>query len=182
MDVSTQDLELTQTEEPVVMSESEALLEEQRSSKRAKVRRVLIRVARYARVNLLLILIVIGALAGVIVGLAVREAHPSDTTKLLIGFPGEIFLRSITMLILPLIVFSLITGLGTLDIRTAGAMGGRTLLYYITTTALAIGLGLLLVLTIRPGASHQLLSSCTNESHSAVNQLDTLDSFLDLIR
>lgn len=182
MDVSTQQLELTHTEDSVDMSESEALLEDQRSAKMEKLRKIMIKVAHYARVNLLLILIIIGVLSGFILGLAVREAHPSETAKILIAFPGEIFLRSLKMLILPLIVFSLIAGLGSLDLRTAGALGGRTLLYYVTTTALAIALGLVLVLTIRPGAGHQLVNKCTNESHSMPSELDTLDSFLDLIR
>lgn len=189
MDVSTQQvaqqveqLELTQTEEPVDMSESEALLEEKRSDKKERLWRILVKVARYVRTNLLLILIVLGVLGGLVIGLAVREAHPSDVAIELIAFPGDIFLRALKMLILPLIVFSLIAGLGTLNVRTAGALGIRTILYYATTTALAVSLGLILVITIRPGDNRELAIGCTNQSHSMQNELDTLDSILDLIR
>lgn len=175
-------LRFTEESDPIDMSESESLLETNHSGKGINLRTVLTKLARYARANFLLILIVLGVLAGIVVGVAVREAHPSDTAIHLVAFPGDIFLRSLKMLILPLIVFSLIAGLGSLNIRTAGTMGVLTLVYYAVTTTLAVGVGLLLVTTIHPGNSDTLAIGCTNQSHSQTNDLDTLDSFLDLIR
>ena len=168
--------------ESVGMSESESLLEIRRSKRAAKMRKIAGKILRLTRANLLLILIVIGVLAGVVVGIAAREAHPSETAIHLIAFPGDIFLRSLKMLILPLIVFSLIAGLGSLNVRTAGTLGGFTLLYYAVTTTLAVAVGLILVVTIHPGNSDTLAIGCTNQSHTRVNDLDTLDSFLDLVR
>ena len=69
----------------------------------------------------------------------------------LLSLPGELFLRMLKMLILPLIMFSLMAGLGSLDTKVAGALGWRTVLYYITTTLIAVVLGLTLVMVIQPG-------------------------------
>lgn len=178
--VSRQEFRLDR--ESAVMSESETLLDISRSKRAAKMRKIAGKILSLTRANLLLILIVIGVLAGVVVGIAAREAHPSDTAILLIAFPGDIFLRSLKMLILPLIVFSLIAGLGSLNVRTAGTLGGFTLLYYAVTTTLAVAVGLVLVITIHPGNSDSLAVGCTNQSNTPVNNLETLDSFLDLVR
>ncbi len=69
---------------------------------------------------------------------------------------GDLFLRMLKMVSIPLIVTSLvtgITGLGQLD--QLGKMFSRTLVYYLTTSMLAIVVGLLLVNLIRPGMDDQ---------------------------
>lgn len=164
-------------------SESAPLVR-QRKETREKVERALKALGKWALTNLLLLLTIASVIVGIIVGVSVREANPSRVAIELIAFPGEIFLRMLQMLILPLIIFSLIAGLGSLDTKVAGALGRRTVLYYGLTTVLAVSLGLLLVITIKPGGRHAIEKSCDNSS-SAVNnmeRLDTLDSILDLIR
>jgi Na+/H+-dicarboxylate symporter len=65
---------------------------------------------------------------------------------------GEFFLKSLKMIIVPLILFSMITGItGLGDVRKLGRLGGLTVLYYAVTTGLAVCLGALLVNLIRPG-------------------------------
>ena len=87
------------------------------------------------------------------------------------------------MLILPLIIFSLMAGLGSLDTRVAGALGWRTVAYYFTTTILAIVLGLILVMVIRPGARGRVDKPCDNSTFSVQgHELETLDAILDLLR
>ncbi len=66
---------------------------------------------------------------------------------------GDLFLRMLKMISIPLIVTSLlagITGLGRAE--RLGKMFGRTLLYYLTTSLLAITVGLLCVNLLQPGA------------------------------
>ena len=99
----------------------------------------------------LLILTVLSVLVGIVVGLCVRQAHPGRVAVELLSLPGELFLRMLKMLILPLIMFSLMAGLGSLDTKVAGALGWRTVLYYMTTTLIAVVLGLTLVMVIQPG-------------------------------
>ena len=136
----------------------------------------------YTKANMLLILTVVAVLLGLFLGLVIKPANPSQLAQELISFPGEIFLRALKMLILPLIVFSLIAGLGSLDIKVAGAVGIRTVLYYGSTTMLAVVLGLILVLTIRPGNVNSPSKPCDNHTLTDAQQIDTLDSILDLIR
>ncbi len=89
-----------------------------------------------------LIALVAGALFGAGFPAAGREA----------GFVGDLFLRLLKMIIIPLIFLSLVDGIASLgDVRTVGRIGARTLVYYAATTTFAITVGLLLVNLIRPG-------------------------------
>ena len=132
--------------------------------------------------NLLLVLTIASVVVGMTLGAALREAHPDPFAINLISFPGEILLRMLKMLILPLIVFSLIAGLGSLDSKVAGSLGWKTVLYYFTTTMIAVALGVLVVMTIRPGSRYPIERTCSNASTGHVTQLDTVDAILDLLR
>ena len=71
-------------------------------------------------------------------------------TPLVIG--GEIFLRLLKMVVVPLVVTSVMSGvLGLGDIRKLGRPGLVAVVYYLTTTILAVIVGLILVNVIRPG-------------------------------
>ncbi len=65
---------------------------------------------------------------------------------------GNLFLRLLRMVAIPLIVTSLVSGvMGLGNASQLGRMFGRTILYYLTTSALAIITGLMMVNIIRPG-------------------------------
>jgi proton glutamate symport protein len=67
-------------------------------------------------------------------------------------FLGTLFLNALKMLIVPLIMSSIITGIaGISDSDAMGRLGGKTLLYYMTTSLLAICVGLVLVNLVSPG-------------------------------
>ena len=144
-------------------------------------------IGRWMFKNLLLILTIISVVAGIIIGIAMREVDiekGSDQYSLmvsLLSFPGEMFLRMLKMLILPLIVFSLIAGLGSLESKVAGSLGWKTVLYYFSTTVSAICLGLILVVTIRPGG-RVVVFECDNSTHSSGLETELADTILDLIR
>ncbi len=70
---------------------------------------------------------------------------------------GDLFLRLLQMLVVPLIVSSLVTGVtGMGDLRTLGSIGGKTIAFYLTTSFLAIITGIAVVNLIRPGAGAEL--------------------------
>ncbi len=70
----------------------------------------------------------------------------------LIGIGGEIFLRLLKMMVVPLVVSSVMSGiLGLGDIRKLGKPGGYAVLYYLSTTILAVLVGLVVVNIIEPG-------------------------------
>jgi proton glutamate symport protein len=70
----------------------------------------------------------------------------------LYSFLGSLFLQALTMLIVPLILSSIITGVaGMGDSGAMGRLGGKTLLYYMFTSLFAILVGLTLVNGVAPG-------------------------------
>lgn len=100
---------------------------------------------------ILLILIILSAISGVLFGWFF------DDLSLQIGWLGDLFLNALKMVIIPLIVASVISGIGALgDIRKLGRLGGSTLLYYALTTATAVFIGLVVVNIIQPGAGIEL--------------------------
>ena len=153
---------------------------------------------------ILTLLAVIIAVGG---GIAMRHFYPDKRwTKrelMYLGFPGEIFLRGLKCLILPLIIGSIISALGNLESSFAGKVGTRAALYYFLTTMLAIGLGILLVMTIQPGVNPADDSSDNNGTDVTGNllrssnltrtsrlvltsnpppKINSVDAILDLIR
>ena len=70
---------------------------------------------------------------------------------------GTVFLTLLKMVIIPLILSSIITGVaGIGDTGKLGRMGIKTLLYYLTTSLLAILTGLLVVNLVKPGVGAEL--------------------------
>jgi len=68
------------------------------------------------------------------------------------GFLGDLFLRALMMVIVPLLAGSIITGVAGLgDARALGRLFGRTFSWYMVTSLLAILVGLALVNLIQPG-------------------------------
>uniref|UniRef100_A0A8C9LAQ3 Amino acid transporter n=1 Tax=Pavo cristatus TaxID=9049 RepID=A0A8C9LAQ3_PAVCR len=93
------------------------------------------------------------------------------------SFPGELLMRMLKMLILPLITSSLMSGLATMEPRACGKMGVITITYYLWTTFMAVTIGIILVVSIHPGAAAQ------KEDYSAGKVvLSSADALLDLIR
>ena len=67
---------------------------------------------------------------------------------------GDLFIRSIKMLVVPLIFFSLVSGVAAIgDLRKLGSVGGRALLLFVVTGQIAVWLGLLMGTIVAPGSS-----------------------------
>ena len=78
----------------------------------------------------------------------------------LIGFIGDIFIRLLKVLIIPLIFTSISSGIfGLNSVRSLEKLGLKTLLYFSGTTFLAAGLGLCLSLILKPGILQATLSN-----------------------
>jgi len=94
----------------------------------------------------LLIAIVIGVIAGIASGWIWGPAMQS------VAWIGNVFLNLLKMMIVPLIVAAVISGIASLgDIRKLGRIGGTTLLFYATTTGIAVFIGMVMVNLIQPG-------------------------------
>ena len=111
------------------------------------------------------------------------------------GFAGTLFLNALKMIIVPLVMSSIITGIsGIGDSDNLGRLGGKTILFYATTSLLAILVGLALVNMTNPGlidgvpAGEQLnLSTDADELALVVKKVegkgasDISDVFLRLV-
>lgn len=114
---------------------------------------------------------IIGVVAGVAGGCGLHYLEPSDNLLEAVGFPGEILMRMLRMVVLPLIAGSMIAGVCSLRESTfgMGKVARITLLYYFLTTFTAVLLGLLVVIIIRPGRWHPFQG---NEDKSTDTDLD----------
>jgi len=102
----------------------------------------------------LLVGIGLGALLGLI---ANASAHQLAWVPNLVTYAfepvGKIFLRLLLMLVIPLAFSALVLGVSELDPRQLGRLGGRTLLYTLMVSTLAVVIGLTLVNIVQPGAA-----------------------------
>jgi len=74
-----------------------------------------------------------------------------------VSWMGEIFLTLLKMVIIPLILSSIISGVTSMGGgKSLGRLGGKTMLYYLSTSTLAILTGLILVNLIRPGVGIEM--------------------------
>ncbi|XP_034558082.1 solute carrier family 1 member 7a, partial [Notolabrus celidotus] len=93
-------------------------------------------------------------------------------------FPGELLMRMLKMLILPLVVSSLMSGLAALDAKCSSRLGIMTISYYLWTTFVAVVVGIVMVYIIHPGGAAQKEDS--DESKKPMTS--SADALLDLIR
>ena len=96
----------------------------------------------------------IGMVAGVLVGVVAQDwALGSAVFK----FLGDIFIRLIRMVVVPLVFATLVAGAaGISDTTKLGRVATKTLLYYLITTAVSVAVGLLLANIVQPGAGVNL--------------------------
>ena len=139
---------------------------------------------KVARKNALLLLIIVGVILGFVIGIPlnshVQSSRYDDEERreivMLISFLGDIFIRLLKLLIVPLIITSIVMAVASLDTKTTGKIGRRTVIYYLATTLIAVIIGIILVVSIRPG------DTAVQHSKKAARHVNALDSILDLIR
>ena len=103
----------------------------------------------------ILVGLVVGAVLGVTANLTLGGSHAvvTWTNRYLAGPAGQIFLRMLFMIVVPLVFSSIALGVAGLgDLRRVGRVGGKAIAYFVVTTVLAATLGLFAVNLVRPGA------------------------------
>ncbi len=94
---------------------------------------------------------------------------------------GKIFINLLKMLVVPLVFVSLVCGVAALgDIKKLGRLGGKALLFYLGTTALAITLALSLAIIVAPGEGFNL-SSTTDQEFTAKESPSIAETIINLI-
>uniref|UniRef100_A0A8C4WQ27 Amino acid transporter n=1 Tax=Gopherus evgoodei TaxID=1825980 RepID=A0A8C4WQ27_9SAUR len=128
--------------------------------------------------NAFVLLTVTAVIVGTILGFSLRQYKMSYREVKYFSFPGELLMRMLQMLVLPLIVSSLVTGTAALDSKASGKMGIRAIVYYMSTTIIAVIIGIIVVVIIHPGKG-------TKENmhrEGKIMKVTAADAFLDLIR
>jgi len=116
--------------------------------------------------------ILIGLGAGVLLGLLLRSIDAAWINVWLIDgafhIAGRLFINGLQMLVVPLVLVSLITGVSALgEPSRLGRLGGRSLLLYLLTTGIAVSLALFAGLVVRPGDGVELQSDTSFTAEEA---------------
>ncbi len=101
----------------------------------------------------------------------------------LVRFLGDIFLRMLLLVVIPLVLTSIICGVTSLgDISRLGKVSGGTLFYYMATCAAAVLLGILLVQFIEPGKAADDTFSFVDQHVLDRPESSILNTLLEVVR
>ena len=130
-----------------------------------------------------------GIIAGILVGIFLH-GHTFPLIHTLLTFIGQVFIRLIQMVVIPLVVSAIVIGITSVgDNKQLGKFGSKMVLYYgiITTAAVAIGAALALIFKPGLGAAHYIAANAASEVQASVEtamaqqQGNILNIFLDFI-
>lgn len=122
--------------------------------------------------------IFIGLILGIIVGLFMQGVP--EVAQTYVKPLGTLFLNMIKMIIVPLVFSSLVVGAASIgDPKTLGRIGGKTVIYYLLTTSVAVSIGLLLGTIMKPG--NGLSIPVAVAAAETVVAPSVLDSLLNII-
>ena len=117
-----------------------------------------------------------------------REARQADLAVArgvseIVRFCGDIFLRMLFVIVIPLVVTTMVCGITSLgDVRQMGKVGAWTLFYYLATCAAAVTLGIGLVQIIQPGASADDTFAYVSQSVIARQDTSVMGTLLEVVR
>ncbi|XP_078416170.1 excitatory amino acid transporter 1-like isoform X1 [Cetorhinus maximus] len=133
---------------------------------------------KFMKNNGFVLFTVVAVIIGIILGFCLREYQMDFRQIKYFSFPGELLMRMLQMLVMPLIISSLVTGMAALDSKASGKMGLRAVIYYTTTTVLAVITGIIMVLIIHPGGGGK------EKMHreGKIEKVHSADAFMDLVR
>ena len=124
----------------------------------------------YFQTNLLariLVGLILGAVVGVVLGFFPDSVKPFvDNSK----FFGDLFIRLLKMIVVPVVLFSLIAGAASIDPSRLGRVGVKIMAYYLFTSALAVAIGLVFANILQPGAGFNIVGAAGIQGKAAASQ------------
>ncbi|MFD1356944.1 glutamate/aspartate:proton symporter GltP [Fictibacillus halophilus] len=118
--------------------------------------------------------ILIGLAFGILIG---ALFYGNETVQGYLQPIGDIFIRLIKMIVVPIVVSSLIVGVASVgDIKQLGRLGGKTILYFEIITTLAIVIGLFIANIFQPGAGVDMKSLSKGDISSYVETTESVES------
>lgn len=130
--------------------------------------------------------VIVGIIVGIGVGIFLNpssEIVPQDISLKIgnwLDMPGQIFLKLVQMIMIPLIFTSIISGIVSNSSENLKSMGLRLLLYFMFTTAVAIFIGILITILMAPGEYLHSLGGFPNNQGEVVEAGSQLTSFTNI--
>ena len=132
--------------------------------------------------NWILIAMILGMIVGIILNFYVSDPLIKDVILIdnVFFLGGNLFIKLMKMLVVPLVFCSIIVGVTSIsDIRKIGSIGGRAILIYLLTTALAVSIALFIAGIIEPGIGLNM-ANLADPSNVTTNVTIT-NTILDMI-
>lgn len=127
--------------------------------------------------NWMLIGMVLGFVVGIILNFYVDNTFIKDIILIdnVFYIGGNLFIKLMKMLVVPLVFFSIVVGVASIsDIKKIGSIGGRTILIYLITTAIAITMALLIAGIIQPGTGLNMVGLSEGNVTATTTVSDTI--------
>ena len=133
--------------------------------------------------NLMLILIILSAALGICVSIFLKlYTNLSYDAKIYFAFPGELFVRALKFISLPLVFINLITGMSGL-VGNTKKIGLYAFMFYSLSMISSLLVGFLIVLTIQPGYRSNSIANIDNKNPFVKTQSSTISNIiLDVFR
>lgn len=118
-------------------------------------------------------------LAALALGLIFALVWPSATPAVM--FMGDLFVRAIRMLVAPIVLVTIASGITALaDPKRLGSLGGRTIGLFAFTTAIAVSVGMLVATLVQPGVGAPLGTAAPHALGEAVTPYQQLIGIIPL--
>jgi Na+/H+-dicarboxylate symporter len=114
--------------------------------------------------------VIIGVVAGTIVGLVAPDLGKS------LGVLGELFVKLIKMMIIPVIFCTVVLGIGKIKAAAVGKVGGLAIVYFLVMSTIAVGIGLVVGNIIKPGKRDPRELS-TQQCKDIIDELERMQVF-----
>jgi Na+/H+-dicarboxylate symporter len=127
--------------------------------------------------------LIFGLIFGIVLNLWVPSGYVRDTVLVegILYVVGNGFIRLMKMLVVPLVFCSLVCGSSSIgDTKALGKVGGKTILFYLTTTALAVTVAISVASVVRPGIGLNM-SSIQQSEVTVAESTSAADTLLNII-
>lgn len=129
-----------------------------------------------------------GIILGIVVGIFLH-GHEYPLVSTVLTFIGQVFIRLIQMVVIPLVVSAIVIGITSIgDNKQLGKFGTKMIVYYGIITSIAVAIGAVLALIFKPGvgAAHYIAENAASEVQASVaaameQQHNVLNIFLGFI-
>ncbi|VDL18888.1 unnamed protein product [Hymenolepis diminuta] len=139
------------------------------------------RIKSFLKDNLFVILTIFAVVIGIGLGILLQRTNPSREVLLWVGIPGDLFIRLLTLMVIPLIAATIINVTSTLDPKENGKISAVTFAFITTSNFTAAICGAVACLILKPGQLTAKNVSNSKKYFMMENSVQTSDIFVDML-